>query len=370
MAARSARRGANTEETSEREYQANVNDMVRDTEGEIFADALGTAELDNDGDTSLEEMGDGLEGEVEEEAELEGDEVDEDEEQDDEEGDEDDYEDDEEGDEEDDEAVDDRAEANDRRDVNGRRDQDDRGRVPAGRLREETRARQQAENEAAELRRHMAEMNGRLTELSARVNAPPRQQQTEAPAPKPDMFAEPERYEAWVLDQAERRALEKMDQRFQSLEQRQTQQVVQRVDASLNEAARGPRSFEFTAAYNALTSLDARDPRNRAIVGKVFNAGDNAEQALWDWWDRNGGQEYRDQILDQLNPRERRAQEREFSREDRGRGRGEVRHEIRRGQRLPSLNSASGSMRSRSQVQDPEMSDGSEESIFRFAARR
>jgi hypothetical protein len=353
MAPRPAPRG-NTEETSEREYQANVNDMVRDTEGEIFADALDNAELDNDGDTSLEEMGDGLEGEVEEEAEPEVDEVDE--EQD--EGDEDETDD--EGEVEDDEVVDDRQDT--------RRGQQEVGRVPSGRLREETRARQQVEQERDELRRQMAEMNGRMAELSARVNAPQQRQQAPTPAPKPDMFAEPDKYEQWVLEQAEARALEKMDARFQSFEQRQTQQVVQRVDTALNEEARGPRSFEFTAAYNALTSLDPRDPRNRTIVGRVFNAGDRAGEALWDWWDKNGGQEYRDQILEQLSPRQRRAQEREFSREDRGRE--EPRHVIRQGQRLPSLNSASGSMRSRSQVQDPEMSDGSEESIFRFAARR
>src|ERR1700730_3715763 len=60
-------------EVSEREYQTTLNAAVAPTEDEIFTDALGGDELDNDGDTSLEDMGDGLEGEAEESDEAEED---------------------------------------------------------------------------------------------------------------------------------------------------------------------------------------------------------------------------------------------------------------------------------------------------------
>ena len=46
---------ANNERT-EREFQLDVNAAVANTETEIFDDALGDEPLDNDGDTSLEEM--------------------------------------------------------------------------------------------------------------------------------------------------------------------------------------------------------------------------------------------------------------------------------------------------------------------------
>lgn len=345
-----------SEEVSEREFQATVNRAVEDTEQEIFSDALGEEELDNDGDTTLEDMGEGLEGE-QTEGDLGDEEV--------EEGEEEESEDEGEEDDEPEIAEGDEEEEEPQRDPRGRFQQE-QGRVPSGRLREETRARQQVESENAELRRQMAEMNGRLTEISTRVNAPPPKAAAKEPTPKPDMFAEPEKYEAWVLEQAESRAEAKLNERFSSFEQRQQAQSAQRVDAALGEAARGPRSFEFGAAYNALTSLDPRDPRNRATVSRIYNAGDNAEKALWDWWEQNGGPEYREQVMEQLTPRQQRQQRQDVQR---GGRQEQPRHVIRPGQRLPSLNSTSGS-NSRGQIVDPEMSDGSEDSVFRFATRR
>lgn len=354
--ARPAARPA-AEETSEREYQATLNRAVEDTETEIFSEALGEDELDNDGDTSLEEMGEGLEGEVEE--------TDPDGEEGDEEGDEAEGE---EGDEpetaEGDDAEGEEAAEDEQRDQRGRfRGQQDERRIPPGRLREEATARRAAEQEAATLRQQLAEMNGRLTEISARVNAPPPKQAQQEPKPKPDMFADPDKYEQWVLEQAEARAEAKLDQRFQSFEQRQQAVSAQRVDNALAEAATGPRSFEFGAAYSALTSLNPRDPQARNVVGRIYNAAD-PEKALWDWWEQNGGQDYRDRILEQLSPREQRAAQRQEG----ARPQGQPRHVIRPGRSLPSLNAATGS--NRQQIADPEMLDGSDESIFRFGARR
>jgi hypothetical protein len=353
-----ARSAANTEETSEREYQETLNRAVEDTEGEIFADALGEEELDNDGDTSLEDMGEGLEGEeVEDDLEAE-------------EGDEERAEGEEaEGEEEGDEEVAEGEEGEEEspRDQRGRFQQDDR-RVPPGRLREEANARRAAETEAAQLRQQLAEMNGRLTEISARVNAPPQRQQQREPQAPPDMFAEPEKHQQWMLEEAERRAEAKFNQYFQSYEQRQQANSAQQVDAVLAEESRGPRSFEFTAAYNALTSLNPRDPQVRATVGRIYKAAERGDtRPLWDWWEDNGGSEYRERVaeqLQQLAPRQRDPRQRGGERV----ARGEVRHVIRQGQRLPSLNSATGSNNQR--VADPEMFDGSEESVFRHATRR
>jgi hypothetical protein len=333
------------EEVSEREYQATINRAVEDTEREIFEDALGEDALDNDGDTSLEEMGEGLEGEVEDDAGEEADEA-------------------EPEDGEGEDAETDEAEP----------ERDDRGRgqpaIPPGRLREQTRRATAAEERAQTLERQVFEMNGRLAELSARTNAPP-PKPTEPPPPKPDMYSDQEGYERWVLDQAEKRTEAKFEQRFTQFQQEQQAREARRVDESLAMAAKGERAFEFGAAYDALTSLDPRNPQSRATVGRIYNAPDPAK-ALFDWWEDNGGPEYRERILEQLDPGRRtarRGQERDPSRsfDDRG-GRQQPRHVIRPGQRLPSLNSATGSNSQR--VSDPEMLDGSEEAIFRYGTRR
>lgn len=336
-------------EMSERDYQNTINRAVQDTEEEIFSDALGTDELDNDGDTSLEDMGEGLEGEVEETEPEE--EADEEEQAEAEEG---------EGDEpETDEAEAEEGEEQEpERDERGRFQRQDDRRIPPGRLRQEADQRRAAEERANTLERQLAEMNGRLAELSARQNASqPKPQQQERP-PKPDMFSDPEGYERWVLEEAERRADDRLQRGFAQFEQRQQQMSAQRVDQSLAEAASGPRGFEFSAAYGALTRLSPNDPAARATVARIYNSNDPAA-ALFDWWENNGGPEYRDQILQQLMPQQPR---------QRMAPQNQPRHVIRPPQRLPSLNSATGS--NRQQTADPEMLDGSEAGIFAYGSRR
>lgn len=352
-------------ELSEREYQDTINNAVKATEQEIFADALGDDELDMDGDTSLEDMGDGLEGEVEaddaedpdgqgegDEAEAEG-------------------EDGEEAELEAGEGEGDEGAEEQPSDQRGKFQQDDR-RIPPGRLREEAEARRTAEaalrerdERIASMGQQIAEYNGRLTELSARVNAPRQEQKTEAP-PKPDMFAEPEKYEAWVIAEADRRAEAKIEQRFTSFQQQQQQRELQRVDQSFQTAARGPRQFEFNAAYNALTSLNPADRNARALVNGILTAPDPAK-AMFDWWEENGASEYRENILNQLLPADQRPRPRADGGRQQPQQRSQVRHEIRGPQRLPSLNGASGSNSQR--TADPEMMDGSEASIFRYGTR-
>jgi hypothetical protein len=347
---------ADKAETSEREYQTTLNAAVAATEDEIFTDALGGEELDNDGDTSLEDMGDGLEGEpeesdeAEEEAESEGQEAAKGE--DGEEAETAEAAGDDEGEEVEEQPRDQRGQFRDREPA-----------VPPSRLREATTRAREAEERLLAAERTIAEYNGRLAELSARVNAPP-PRQPEAPAPKPDMFAEPERYEAWVLEQATARANARIEERLNSFQQQQQQREAQRVDQSLADAARGERAFEFQAAYNSLTALDPRSPRDQATVRSIYNAPDPAK-ALFDWWDRNGGEEYRAQVYEQLAPR---IQQRQQRAPQNGMGRAQPRQEFRPAQRLPSLNSATGSNVQR--TADPEMLDGSEGSIFRYGAAR
>lgn len=348
-------------EQSEREYQATINDAIRDTEGEIAAAAFDEDEPENDGDTSLEEMGEGLEGEVEDDAEEEVDGEGEEEA---------------EGDAEDGDGEEAGADEGEEGEQPEEQPRDQRGQfrdrepaVPPGRLREQTQRATAAEERAQALERQVAEMNGRLAEISARTNAPP-QRQPEAPPPRPDPFSDPEGYERWADDRAERRAAAIVDQRISQFQAVQQQREAQRVDTSLERAAKGPRAFEFGAAYNALTSLDPRNPQSRATVADIYTAPDPAK-ALWDWWEENGAPEYRDQILEQLGARP--------ARNGRGRGpddrsgdrRGEQtqpRHVIRGPTRLPSLNSATGSNSQR--VSDPEMLDGSERAIFEYGTRR
>jgi hypothetical protein len=346
-------------EQSEREYQATINDAIRDTEGEIAASAFDEDEPENDGDTSLEEIGEGLEGEVEDDAEEEVDGEGEEEA---------------EGDAEDGDGEEAGADEGEEGEQPEEQPRDQRGQfrdrepaVPPGRLREQTQRATAAEERAQALERQVAEMNGRLAEISARTNAPP-QRQAEAPPPKPDPFSDPEGYERWVFDQAERRAESKLEQRFSQFEQRQQQREAQRVDESLAVAARGERAFEFGAAYNALTSLDPRSPQSRSTVARIYNAADPAA-ALFDWWEQNGGPEYRERVYEQVAPRvqrngngARQPQRQSFDQN------AQPRHVIRGPQRLPSLNSATGSNSQR--VSDPEALDGSERAIFEYGTRR
>lgn len=347
-------------ELSEREYQDTINNAVKATEQEIFADALGDDELDMDGDTSLEDMGDGLEGEVEaddaEDPDGQG------------EGDEAEAEDDsgEEAELEAGEAEGDEGAEEQPRDQRGKF-QRDQPTIPPAVLRQSNERARIAEERAQRLEQQVAEYNGRLTELSARVNSQPQRQEakTEAP-PKPDMFAEPEKYEAWVIAEADRRAEAKIEQRFTSFQQQQQQRELQRVDQSFQTAARGPRQFEFNAAYNALTSLNPADRNARALVNGILTAPDPAK-AMFDWWEENGASEYRENILNQLLPADQRPRPRADGGRQQPQQRSQVRHEIRGPQRLPSLNGASGSNSQR--TADPEMMDGSEASIFRYGTR-
>jgi len=354
---------ASSNERTEREFQLDVNQAVANTESEIFGDALGDEPLDNDADTSLEEMGEGLEGDdldEEEGAEEDGDE---------EEGAENDAGEDAETPEEGEDAED--ADGDDRSENLGHFERgkgfqptQDRRHIP---LRQERERRRAVESENADLRRQMAEMNGRLTEISARVNAPVPKPETVEKKQKPDMFADPEGYERWVMEEAEKKADAKIEQRFTDFREQQRQEREDRLNDNLQRAASGERGFEFRAAYDAIMALDPRDPANQTTVQRLINAADTG-QAILDWFEDNGAEDFRTNIARSLGLLPSRNAARPQSRE-----RLPARHETRLPEQLrrpqpPSLNATRGGQRQ--QASDPEMMDDTDEGVFRFATRR
>lgn len=336
---------------TEQQFQREVNTAVANTEQEVFDEAMGSDPLDNDGDTSLEEMGEGLEGEhldaddVEEDVDTE---IDPEDDEDDEGGEFDDEREardngrqarderddrrgerrDDRGDERrgdraraqarnDDERVDERRQDreegrdDDRGEARGRDrgldDRDDRGaRVPAWRQRQEAQRRREAEGEKEDLRRELAVAKARLDDLNARVNTPKDQSQPKTD-PEPDMFADPEAWKSWQRRQLEATADARVQQGFRQFEQRQTEQMNARVNESFQQAAtaQGLVGMEFHAAYAALTSLNPNDPRDRATVAEIYHA-PNPARALADWFEEVGAaDEFREELRAGLDPQYR-----------------------------------------------------------------
>jgi hypothetical protein len=329
-------------EIAEREQATAINDAIRETEKEIWDDSTGDEPLDNDADTTLEDMGEGLEGDDldEEEETEEGEQP---------EGEGEETEGEEEAPAEGEEPTEPEAAAEPQ--------QDDRRGVPSARLREEAQRRRAETERAATLERQLAEMQGRFNELSARVNAPPTPQpQPQAATPKPDMFADPEGYERWMKAEAAKEADARIEQRMTAFRQEQQQQREATLNDNLALTAQGERGFEFQAGYRALTSLDPRDPQARATVQRIINSPDPGN-AILTWFEDNGAEEFRANIAQQLGLVPQRTPSRQ-----------QQSQQPRREYRLPSLNSAAGG--GRQQVADPEMMDDSDDSVFRFASKR
>jgi len=312
-------------EQTEREFQADINEAVAATEAEIFGEATGVEPADNDGDTSLEAMGQGLEGEVLEGEVLEGEVL--------------------EG-----EVVESEVLRED-----GGNNNDAALSAPEA----ETEGASDAdgaraiEEQNATLRMQLATLEARYNDLNARVAGQAQRPRQAGPteAGRPDMFSHPEAYERWLLERATRDAVN-------HLQQQQQAERVAHVDQSFARATRGERGFEFGPAYAALASLDAGNPEHRALVRGICEAPDPA-RALLDWWDDNGGPQFRERILAQIAPRMHRGSQGE---------RAQPRYAFRSAQSLPSLNGATGSNAQR--VHDPEMDNNSDASVFDFATRR
>jgi hypothetical protein len=249
-----------------------LSQAVANTETEIFRSAMDVSDPDEseEGDRSVEEMGEGLEGQHEAEV----------------------AEDDDQGEGEEDGADKGEGEQEAERDDNGRfkateqqkpgkTEGDDKGRmVPRSRLTEEANKRREIEDaRKADQERHTSEiaaLNRRLDEI-ARSQQPQSQQSAKVepkaePVAKPDQFTEPEKWEAWVLDQARSQATAEAANVF-------TQRFVEASMADAHDA----HGEEFVRAYEDLTGInpvtqqavrqiDKNDPVTRAEVARVLSA--------------------------------------------------------------------------------------------------
>jgi hypothetical protein len=215
-------------------------EAIKQTEQEIYDDALGLSPDENDGDTSLEQMDndDAPTGDEEPTDEEEGEKPDESEE----------------GEGEGEEGEGKEPEAGDRQPERG---QDRRG-IPPGRLREESEARRVAEAERDAERARVRELDARLRLLEQ--GDKPKPQQPE----RPDMFADPE---GWAASQ--RAEIE-------------ASVAVRHVNASLNDTAE-EHGERFHEAYTAL--IRAGQSGDRQTVQQIWDS-PNPGRALMRWHDR------------------------------------------------------------------------------------
>jgi hypothetical protein len=214
-------------------------DAIRQTEQEVFDDALGLSPDENDGDTSLEQMDDddAPTGDEEPADEEEGEEPDDSEEGEGEEG----------------EAQ---GEDGDPSPPEGRDLRQDRRGIPPGRLREESDARRVAEAETRELR-------ARLENLERNQRQPQQPQQQQEPE-RPDMFADPE---GWAA--AQRAEIE-------------ASVAARHINASLTDA-REEHGEKFDQAYQDL--IRAGQSGDRQSVQQVWDS-PNPGRALMRWHNR------------------------------------------------------------------------------------
>lgn len=255
-----------------------LGQAVANTESEIFRSAMDMSEPDEaeEGDRSREEMGEGLEGQHE--ASLAEDESDE-----------------AEGEEGEAEAETDGEEQPQVTEPKGKTEpdapqRDDTGKfVPRSRLTEETNKRREIEDaRKADTDRHAAEiaaLNRRFDEMLSRPQpAVPVAAKVEpaAPAAKPDMFTDPDKYERWVLDQARTNAAQEMGKI-----------VTERMVTASMAEAHEQHGDEFVKAYESLTGInpvtnqvvrqiDRADPVRQAEINRIVTA-PNPGRALMKW---------------------------------------------------------------------------------------
>jgi hypothetical protein len=351
------------------ESAIDLNAAIAQTEDEVMRDAMGEDPLDNDGDHSLEEMGEGLEGEVEGEGDEDGEDGSD-------EGDDAEQEDEAaaEGAADDEDA--DAEQEGENQPIAARGQEERPGRhpgVPPHRLREATEQARAAQQRAERLEAQLSAVSAQLAALAQRPAQPPAQPQPKEDA-EPDMFADPKAWREWNDRRTEQRAQQIAQQITGSAFQQESER---RINASMHEAATGQRGYEFREAYARLTSLNPADPAARATVSRIVSSRDPG-QALLDWFEQNGGAEWREQLLAQLsesvmpNPLPRRGgapaqRGRVPHTQTPGGARPRVAFEGPRPARMPSLNDAAGS--GRQQDRDPEMFDNSDASVMRYALR-
>lgn len=304
MAKRTAPSNERANLRAARDDNSVINAAVAATEQEIIDAAMDDDPLELDGDRSLEEMGDDLEGEddIRDAEAATGDEDDGEDEGEDDDGDEDDGADagDLEG-EVTDEGDDDEAAiaAQDR--------QNGRGQIPPGRLREESERARAAEVALAERDQRIAELAGRvdtLTQLATRGQQQPQQQPAPVvdnfPATPPDAYADYDANQAWHVENTRRQVERATREAFQALRQETQEQANARANEAFQTAATGERSYEFHAAYDALLAMPRTSPADAAKTARTIMSAQDPAAALFDWWEEHGGPEYREQVAVRL----------------------------------------------------------------------
>jgi hypothetical protein len=115
------------------------------------------------------------------------------------------------------------------------------------------------EEQNATLRAQLSTLEARFNDLHTRLTGQGRQARSPCSEPaKPDMFANPEAYEKWLVDRATR----DVQTRFQ--EHRQAEHA-QQVDVSLAHAARGERGLCFAGMDRCI--LGAHEPALEKVDG-------------------------------------------------------------------------------------------------------
>lgn len=277
-----------------------ITAAVAATEREITDDVFSDEPLDLDGDTSLEDMGDGLEGDdLIEDGDEETDEGDTDEGEGEDEGD-----DEGEGDLETDEG-DESGEGEDEGDEGDIEDDqrqpvaadDQRGRmVPRSRVKEEA-------DKKRDLEAQLIEMRGAMTVLQDIVSgrAQTQQQQTQEPeelGPEPDQFVYPDEWRAWNAKNTQKLVRDGIAEGINAYRQETQAERLVTVNENLEAAAEGKRGVEFKAAYQKLMSLP-KTPEVGRFVQSILHSR-NPAQAVFNWWESNGGPEFREQALRQM----------------------------------------------------------------------
>lgn len=345
-----SRRQQQQTDTSDADEQAMLASAMAATEDEIFREAIAEPEDENDGDRTLEEMGDELgddvageddedaeEGELDPDLAANGEEVD---------------------------PLEAEGEEDDRQQEQPQRDQ---SRAPSWQ-----RQPQAVDPEVATLRERLARLEGQ--QQGQRREQPQEQQE------QPDPVLDPQGFRDALANE--------MRSQFRA----ETQQAILASNFSATHSAydREGRGDEFVFAADALNRLSnsarSGNRSDEAIVRSIVNAPDPG-YALMQWAEENLDLSARREAvarnaienaarvlgvdpadIESLAPRQVEGQRRQASQQRQASGQQGRQAPQNRGRRLPSLNSAGGSGRDgASRGLDPRGFDGSENSIFDYA---
>ena len=357
-----------------------IGQAIAATEKEIFGEAFGQDEIvhDETGDRSNEQMGEGLEGQHEPPDDEETESEDDDESPDDEEE--------SEGEEEEGEADEGEEGASEEEDADAEPEQaaqppvKPEGRVPSGRLREQTERAERAEGRVEVLvqerdadrqryDRDIGDLRQRFDALTAALHgrAPQAAPQTPSPESPPDIFENPQGYTDFQ-NQLRQRDLGEVKQMLGAMRFQNSMDI-----------ARAMHGDKFNKAWDAVNKLDARNADDFGVAQRIFNAPDPGGELL-KWHARqetlrvvgDDPEKYKQTITSEV--REAMKNDPEFRKQILDELRAEATGDrpsrpARHVTRLPkSLNGAQGQGSNREKT-DPDLYDDSDQSVWNSAWR-